>query len=124
MLSLDARTANRDGYDAVDPHRLAELRSLALHRRVADEVRRRPQLVNEALARLDKRVADGVMHPRVADRWRAVLDGPPDVIAARIVAEDEAMTDLRQSTPFTFVVPARERWALWRAVREAADAAP
>lgn len=56
------------------------------------------------------------MHERVATRWLALLAEPISVLAERLVADDETMRDMRQSTPFTFVVSPRERWVIWRRV--------
>ena len=46
---------------------------------------------------------------------------PLDTLIERLSADEEAMRDLRQSSPFTFVVPPRERWRIWREVRERAE---
>lgn len=56
------------------------------------------------------------MDERVAARWLALLDESDAVLTERLVADDETMREMRQSTPFTFVVSPRERWALWRRV--------
>jgi hypothetical protein len=103
----------------VDPHRLAELRSLALHREIAGRVARDPQLVGEALARLARMRASGALHPALCDAWTSALAGPREELLRVLVEESERARELRQSTPFAGVVPPRERWAIWRRVAEA-----
>ena len=46
---------------------------------------------------------------------------PLDVLVDLLEADDEPMRDLRQSSPFTFVVAPRERWRIWREVRARAE---
>jgi len=101
----------------VDPHRLAELRSLALHREVAARLRVDPSLVASARARLATWSADGTLSPAYVEAWRPFLDGPLDALLSFITEESERARELRQATPFTFVIPPRERWAIWRAVK-------
>ena len=105
----------------MDPHRLAELRSIELHRHVAVAMSARPEIVPMARERVARLLREGVLDARIAARWVALLDEPPDVLAERLVADVEAMRDLRQSTPFTFVVSPRERWRIWREVRGRAE---
>lgn len=105
----------------MDPHRLAELRSLALHAHVAKALLEDSSIRSTARERIHAWRSAGTMDERVAARWLALLDEATPTLAERLVADDEAMCDLRQSTPFTFVVSPRERWAIWRSV--AAEAA-
>jgi len=101
---------------ALDGHRTAERRSLAMHAAVA------ARLDDDAVAGggapghgwLD----DGAPVPLAASRaWRALLDGPRDALEAALVRDDEAMRDLRQNTPFAGVVAPAERWRIIREVR-------
>jgi len=52
-----------------------------------------------------------------ADRWLHLLDGSSEELIAAITDTSEQGAALRQTTPFSFVVPPRERWRIWREVR-------
>jgi len=93
-------------------HRTAELRSLALHRAIAARLRDDPEIV----ARARERVRAGRSAAAYRDAWLELLARPIDEIADAIVADDERMRELRQATPFTFVIDPRERWQIWRRV--------
>jgi hypothetical protein len=102
---------------AVDLHRLGELRSLELHRRVAAAI-----AVDETIVpRAEKRIAAwrvaGSLHAHYAEEWLRLLRGPRAEILRVLVDEGETGRSLRQASPFSFVVPPRERWRLWREVR-------
>jgi hypothetical protein len=98
----------------MNAHRLAELRSLELHRAIAAQLRDRPQLITEAQRRLDA----GRIHPEYAAAWREILARDIDAIVAILCSDDERARALRQATPFAFAISPRERWRIWRAVRE------
>ena len=102
----------------MNTHRLAEERSLALHRAVADVLRRDPVRLGEARDRVQKWRAEGLMHPYYAERWTCLLDGPLEELLRALVDESEDARALRQSTPFTGFVEPRVRWKIWREVRE------
>lgn len=99
-------------------HELAEERSLALHRAIAERIRRDPSIVGRARDRVDGWLADRSVAEPYARRWKALLDGPREALLAALVDQGQAARDLRQTTPFAFVVPPRERWRLWRETRE------
>jgi hypothetical protein len=110
-------------YDwSVNLHELAEERSLAYHRAVAARLMREPTLVDRARRRVREWSASGALHPDYAREWESRLDLPLVELAAAITDPSEHARALRQSTPFAGVLPARERWALWREVRRASDA--
>ncbi|MBI2899596.1 MAG: hypothetical protein HYY17_05385 [Planctomycetes bacterium] len=100
-----------------DPHRLAEERSLALHRRVAREIERDETIVPRAAKRIEAWRARGALHGEYAERWLRLLGGPRSELLRALVDETEAGRALRQSSPFSFVVPPRDRWRLWRQTR-------
>lgn len=102
----------------MDPHRLAELRSIALHRAVADELHRHPELVDAARERLRVWAADGKLHEHYRDAWLTLLDEPLARVTELIVEDTERGRELRQATPFAGLISARERWRIWREVRE------
>jgi hypothetical protein len=98
---------------AIDRHRLAELRSLALHREAAKRIVQDPSLLAEVRGRVTGWLANGQVHPRYAHQWDEILRGGPREIARAIVRDDEGMRSLRQCTPFAGIVDARTRWAIW-----------
>lgn len=100
----------------MDPHRLAEERSLALHAAVARALRDDPTIVERALARVRAHRAEGLLATAWADAWEALLLGPREVLLSALADPSEGGRALRQTTPFTFVVPPRERWRIWREV--------
>lgn len=106
----------------MDPHRLAELRSLAYHRAVAAALARDPSLVDRARARVESWLVTGGVHPEYAEEWRTLLSRPVEEICAALVETGERMQALRSTTPFAGVIGPRERWRIWRAVREEASA--
>jgi hypothetical protein len=104
----------------MDPHRLAELRSIALHHAVAAELRRRPELVEAARARLRAWTAEGKTHAYYRDEWLIVLSQPLERLVELITEDNERGRELRQTTPFAGLIPPRERWRIWQSVRDAA----
>jgi hypothetical protein len=101
---------------ALDGHRTAERRSIALHAAVA--ARLDEATVARAAARVEGWLHDGGPVPAPTARaWRALLIGPRDALAAALVRDDETMRDLRQCTPFAAVLAPAERWRIIREVR-------
>lgn len=105
-------------------HRLAEERSLALHREVARRLREDPALLAHARGNVERWRAQGTMAPAYAEEWRRVLDGSLDALLALLVDEGEPARALRQNSPFTFVVSPRDRRTIWRESRERWEAGP
>lgn len=96
-------------------HRLAEARSLAIHRHLAERLDE--PMVSAARARVvqwrtDGSVADGYVEP-----WLELLDQGLDAVKGAISADTEEMRALRQVSPFAGTVDARTRWRIWREVR-------
>jgi hypothetical protein len=92
-------------------HRTAELRSIELHRLVAEHLRREPELLlDRARDRVARWIEDGgPVPPSVAVRWRTLLGRPLPVIVAALVDDCEEMRDLRQSSPFAGALSQDER---------------
>jgi hypothetical protein len=103
----------------VGPHRLAELRSIALHEAIGTEVASRPELVEDARRRVRSASAEGKLAASHRDAWLRILDRRIEDIVAFLRADTEEARELRQATPFTGIVGPRERWRIWRSVREA-----
>lgn len=99
-------------------HQLAEERSLAYHRIVAERIERDPSLLGPVRARLDGWIAEGGRSAHYAREWRRLVDLPVRELAAFLVDPGERARELRQSTPFAGFLEPRERWRLWAEVRE------
>lgn len=98
-------------------HHLAEARSLAYHCEVARRLLSTPALVEQARAR----VQDWIREERsshYARRWLELLDGPLEDLVGTLRDPGEQARALRQATPFAGVLSPKERWALWREIRE------
>ncbi|HEY5242849.1 MAG TPA: hypothetical protein VIJ22_15325 [Polyangiaceae bacterium] len=106
----------------VDPHRLAELRSLAYHRAVAERLAD-PRFLESARARVREWLERGHL-PLYAAEWQRLLEGPVEELRAALEADTEASRALRQATPFAGAIDARERWRIWARVREEVQALP
>lgn len=95
------------GRNRSDPHRVAELRSLAYHRALAPRLRR--PAIQQARGRLRRWRDEGRIDPRYASAWEEVLALPIVEIRQAIGADDERGRDLRQSTPFAGLLSEPER---------------
>lgn len=104
--------------DPANPHRLAEARSLALHREVARRLRERPELLDDVRARVAGWLQDGSVARSYAQAWWEILSRDLDELLQAIVDPSERGRDLRQSTPFAGVLDARTRWRILDEVRE------
>jgi hypothetical protein len=101
-------------------HRLAELRSLALHREVAARLRANPALLDKAKRCVSSWPASGAISTSYIRAWEALLDGPFEELLALLQRDDERAAALRQASPFSGLVDARRRWQILREVgREA-----
>lgn len=96
-------------------------RSLALHVAIAGELAARPEEVLES-ARRNVAVmrAAGPGAEELLTEWDRILDLPPMLVAARMLDPSEHGRDLRQVTPFSGILSARARAAVYRAFRAAA----
>lgn len=90
-------------------HRLAELRSQALHQRVAEKLVRNPDVARKALETLKKlRERNPSGHP-YHDQWEELLRGDRLRLLQTLVADTETARALRQETPFAGTLSANER---------------
>jgi hypothetical protein len=107
-------------------HRLAEERSIAYHRAVAERIAREPSLLDRVRERLDGWIATGGRASSYAREWRELVDRPLPELLAFLVDEGEHARALRQSSPLAGLIEPRERWRIWEEVRErfARDAEP
>lgn len=91
----------------VDPHRRAELRSLAYHRALAPRLRR--PMVEQAQRKLRRWQEEEKIAAHYAQAWEEVLAGSMQEIRAAIAADDERGRDLRQNSPFGGMLSEAER---------------
>jgi hypothetical protein len=104
----------------VDRHRLAELRSLALHKRIAELIKTDPSVVQTAQRRVggwldgSERFAGS---PEYARRWASLLSGPRRRLLEVLTSDNEESRALRQSSPFAGVLSERERLAIIEQVK-------
>jgi hypothetical protein len=85
---------------AVDPHRLAEARSLAAHQLIAERLALEPGLIDMARARVMSWLADGSVARAYALAWQELLAGDTSSIRRALVDDSERGRALRQCTPF------------------------
>jgi hypothetical protein len=95
-------------------HRLAEVRSLALHTEVARQLKVRPQVLDAARARVEKWRTTGGASRHWAERWSTVLAGSVDDVITAITDRGERARDLRQASPFAGALDPRTRWRILR----------
>ena len=106
---------------SVDPHRVAEARSLAAHRLIAQRLEEDPRILAEARQRVADWLRDAAVAAPYAERWHALLSGPQHELIATMTDPGEEATALRQCTPFAGAIDPRERWRLWEAVRQSLE---
>ncbi|HEU0054328.1 MAG TPA: hypothetical protein VFQ39_14170 [Longimicrobium sp.] len=95
-------------------HDWVDERSLALDRRTAEIVRKRPELIQYALANLDRWEATQGPNPAFQE-WRRILTTQPlDIVLALMTDEGEDAKRLRQSSPFTGILSPEERLEIFR----------
>lgn len=104
----------------MDLHRLAEQRSLAIHREIAARISADPALVERARETLGRWQRQGTLSSHYVERWQEWLAKPADELATLLTDDGEEARALRQTSPFVGIVGPRERWAIWRRVREQA----
>ena len=120
LVNLSSATTERPGSRAAsrragatdhNRHREAEVRSLEMHRRIADRIRRDPAVLKRALERtagwLDGSVSFAGSRS-YAERWHELLTGPRAQLVQMLTGDDEAARALRQSSPFAGTLSNRE----------------
>lgn len=102
----------------MDLRRLAEERSVAYHRAIAERLRRQPEILERARQRVSTWMAAGETAPFYARKWAEVLARDVSAIASFLEERSELADELRQSSPFAGVLKPQERWRIWRETRE------
>ena len=95
-------------------HRVAEERSLALHREVVRRLSADPGLLDRARERIARWRRDGRGAPFWVEAWAEVLTRPFDGIVEGILDPSDFGCSLRQSTPFAGVIDPATRWEILR----------
>ena len=109
----------------MDLHRLAEERSLAYHRVIAERLRTQPEILEKARERVRTWAAASDSANRFYTRkWAEILAGDIASIASFLTERSELAIELRQSTPFAGALRPQERWQIWRETRERFSAHP
>jgi hypothetical protein len=103
-------------------HRLAEERSLAFHRAVAERLHADPAIVMRATERLRRWRTEGSLHGEYFDAWMEILGRPIDQIITALADGSERMRALRQTTPFAGAIDPRTRWRIWRETKRRLEA--
>jgi hypothetical protein len=99
----------------VDLHGIAEARSLAYHRAIAERLASDPAVLERARARVHAWLG-AEPDAYFAREWAVILARPLRDIATFLTDSGEHARELRQSTPFAGELDPRERWRLWREV--------
>lgn len=99
--------------ETVSGHRRIDERSLALHRAIADKLRKQPELLEIARDNLVRWRATSRRSLPYLDEWQRLVEGPLEKLLGAIESAEERMTALRQSSPFAGVLTPRERWAIY-----------
>ena len=85
--------------DPGNPHRLAEARSLALHREVARRIRESPELLEGVRARVKAWLEDGSVAQSYARAWLEILARDLEQILDALIDPSEHGRDLRGMAP-------------------------
>lgn len=102
----------------MDLHRLAEERSIEYHRRIAHRMREDLRILDRARERVRAWRRDGSVAPDYAREWDRALALDIEDLCALLVDRGEHARALRQVTPFAGALDPRERWRVWREVRD------
>ena len=96
---------------------MAEERSIALHRAVADKLRANPALIERARTRVRRWRLEQTAPVYYLDRWEQLLSLELGALCSALVDTGEDARAMRQVSPFAGFLAPRERWQIWRAVR-------
>lgn len=91
--------------------------SLLLHKEAARALAQDERLLDRARAILINWKLRNASAPADWDEWLRILDQGPTAVVQVMLQEDERSMRLRQSSPFSVLVPARRRWALLKEAR-------
>src|SRR5688500_18444325 len=103
---------------ALEPHVLAEARSIAMHRAIVLRLRDAPELLEGVRIRLAAWLGEQRPYARA---WSELVEGDRERLFAAMVDVSEAARALRQSTPFAGLLDPRTRWRIHAEVRARAE---
>jgi hypothetical protein len=113
------RARNVTAKPRMSRHRLAELRSLAMHQRLARMIEDDPSTLEKARSRVQRWLEGSEYFTgsrSYANRWSELLSGPRQQLLDVLTSDDEESRALRQSSPFAGFLSERERKAIMDAV--------
>ena len=97
-------------------HQDLDDRSLALHRLIADKIRRDPALFDKARATLEHwRQRVSIRTQPCLEAWSNLMDQGMDASLAMAVEDSERAAALRQSSPFSGLLSNQDRFAFLKA---------
>lgn len=96
-------------------HQEIDQRSLAMHRLVADKIRRDPALFEKAKGTLARwrTIVCPASQPYL-EEWERLMEQGMDACLTVAVEDSERATALRQSSPFAGILTNQERFAILR----------
>jgi len=89
--------------------------SLELGRRIAERLRRQPELIDFAHANLMRWSRQNALAPsllRCYAEWHQILSQPVDEICTLLCSESDNAQRLRQNSPFAGVLTPKEVWEI------------
>jgi hypothetical protein len=89
--------------------------SLELGRRIAERLRRQPELIDFAHANLMRWSRQNALAPsllRCYAEWQQILSQPVDEICTLLCSESDNAQRLRQNSPFASVLTPKEVWEI------------
>jgi len=89
--------------------------SLELGRRIAERLRRQPELIDFAHANLMRWSRQNALAPsllRCYAEWQQILSQPVDEICTLLCSESDNAQRLRQNSPFAGVLTPKEVWEI------------
>src|SRR5262249_9774851 len=97
---------------------LAEERSIAYHRAIADRLWTEPEILENARRRVRNWLTPADTAPFYAQKWAEILVGDILSVASFLTERSEIATELRQSSPLAGALSPQERWQIWRETRQ------
>jgi DNA-binding transcriptional ArsR family regulator len=113
VIKLGAARATRYRYVG-GRHHLAELRSRALHERIAQRLASDPRRLKLARRRLEELRAANPAASRHHDAWARLLEGDLHALLLKMTEDTEEARALRKESPFGRLLPAAERTKILR----------
>jgi len=95
-------------------HRVAEERSIALHREVARRILAQPELLDQARGRVEGWSRECSVAAHWVKAWSVLLSHSLDEVIAAITDSGETGRSLRQTSPFAGVIDSKTRWEILR----------